>query len=147
MLYEYILTAYKVIVGLITTKRLIYIALIAFGFYLLWICGALLFSFQRKFSSNCIKLYNYIRKNQIDKNNLQFIDYRAEKISSGFYHGWKKYKISAGKKPSDVINRREALDIEINGGLFWTLHFLEMTAQSHAIWLLKQWFCHLSSLQ
>lgn len=117
MLYEYILTAYKVIVGLITTKRLIYIALIAFGFYLLWICGALLFSFQRKFSSNCIKLYNYIRKNQIDKNNLQFIDYRAEKISSGFYHGWKKYKISAGKKPSDIINRREALDIEINGGV------------------------------
>ena len=117
MLYEYILTAYKVIVGLITTKRLIYIALIAFAFYLLWICFALLFSFQRKFSTNCIKLYNYIRKNQIDRNNLQFIDYRAEKISSGFYHGWKKFKNSPGKNPSDVITRREALDIEVNGGV------------------------------
>lgn len=117
MLYDYILTAYKVIVGLITTKRLIYIALIAFAFYLLWICFALLFSFQRKFSTNCIKLYNYIRKNQIDKHNLQFIDYRAEKISSGFYHGWKKFKSSPGKNPSDVITRRESLDIEVNGGV------------------------------
>lgn len=117
MLYEYILTAYKVIVGLITTKRLIMFALIAFAFYLIWISMALLFSFQRKFSSNCIKLFNYIRKNQIDRSKMQFIDYRAEKISSGFYHGWKKFKNSTGKNPSDVITRRESLDVEVNGGV------------------------------
>lgn len=117
MLYEYILTAYKVIVGLITTKRLIMFALIAFAFYLIWISMALLFSFQRRFSSNCIKLFNYIRKNQIDRSKMQFIDYRAEKISSGFYHGWKKFKNSTGKNPSDVITRRESLDVEVNGGV------------------------------
>ena len=94
MLYDYILTTYKVLAGLVTTKRLILLALGAFGIYILWICVALLFSFQRKFSSNCSKLYNYIRSNTITQDSLKVIDFRIEKISNGFFYGWKKFKTS-----------------------------------------------------
>ena len=117
MLYDYILTAYKVLAGLVTTKRLMLLALGALGVYILWICVALLFSFQRKFSSNCTKLYNYIRGNNLNPENLKVIDFRIEKISNGFYYGWKKFKTSVGQKPSNFITRREALDVEVSGGV------------------------------
>ncbi len=118
-LYDYLLTAYKVIVGLVADnrQRLIVAALIAFGFYLVWICVSLYFSFQHKFSRRCIKLYNQIKRNQIDTTNMNELDSKLENISSGFYHGWKKFKKSSGMAPSDFINRRESLDIEVSGGV------------------------------
>lgn len=118
-LYDYLLTAYKVIVGLVADnrQRLIIAALIAFGFYLVWICVSLYFSFQRKFSRRCVKLYNYIRKNQLDSHSMDMLDSKIEHITSGFYHGWKKFKKSSGMNPSDFINRRDALDIEVSGGV------------------------------
>lgn len=118
-LYDYLLTAYKVIVGLVADnrQRLIIAALIAFGFYLVWICVSLYFSFQRKFSRRCVKLYSYIRKNQLDSHSMDMLDSKIEHISSGFYHGWKKFKKSSGMNPSDFINRRDALDIEVSGGV------------------------------
>lgn len=116
-LYDYLLTFYKVLVGLVTTKRLIMVALCALGFYLIWVSCSLISCFQRKFSKRCSKLYDFVRKNKMDSNNLRIVDMMAEKISSGFYHGWKKFKTSANAKPSDFITRREALEVEVNGGV------------------------------
>ena len=116
-LYDYLLTAYKVLVGLVTTKRLVFVALLAFAFYLVWISVSLYFSFQRKFSRGCVKLYNFIRKNELNPTNLKVVDMKIENISSGFYHGWKKFKSSNNMKPSDFINRRDALDVEVTGGV------------------------------
>ena len=53
----------------------------------------------------------------MDSTNLRIVDMMAEKISSGFYHGWKKFKTSANAKPSDFITRRESLEVEVNGGV------------------------------
>ena len=116
MLYEYLITVYKIIVGLITPELLISVALGTFGFYLIWICVALACSFQRKFNSKCHSLVGDIRKNRITSANVREIDERIEKISGGFYHGWRKFKNSSNGKPSDYITRRESLDVEINGG-------------------------------
>ena len=116
MLYEYLITVYKIIVGLITPELLISVALGTFGFYLIWICFALACSFQRKFNSKCHSLVGDIRKNRITSSNVREIDERIEKISGGFYHGWRKFKNSSNGKPSDYITRRESLDVEINGG-------------------------------
>lgn len=117
VLYDYILTAYKVLIGLITTKRLILIALGAFAFYLLWICVALIFGFQRKFSSRCAKLASYIRAREINPETMNVIDKKIQKISNGFFYTWKKFKNADGGKPSDFITRREVLDVEISGGV------------------------------
>ena len=117
MIYEYLLTAFKLIVGLITTERLIYGAAIALGVYLVWICFSLMFCYQKKFSKNCVKLYNFIKKNNINADNANSIDVKVSKISSGFSHGWKKFKSSAVGKPSDFINRRDALDVDVSGGV------------------------------
>ena len=116
-LYDYLLTFYKVLVGLVTTKRLILVSLCALGFYLLWVTVSLLSCGQKKFSKRCSKLYAFVRKNQMDSTNLRIVDMMAEKISSGFYHGWKKFKTSANAKPSDFITRRESLEVEVNGGV------------------------------
>lgn len=117
MLYDYLITFFKVIVGLITTERLVYGALIALAIYLIWVCLALLNSFQRKFYRNSFKLYNYLKNNSNLSINDEMIDKRVKSISSGFYHGFKKFKKSESGKPSDYISRREALDVEINGGV------------------------------
>lgn len=115
--YEYLLTIFKVLVGLVTTQRLIYASLIAIGVYLIWIVLSLVTSFQSRFNTNCTKLYNFIKKNQINATNLKVIDMKIDKISSGFAYGWKNFKNSNGQKPSDFITRREALDVEVSGGV------------------------------
>jgi len=116
VLYEYLITIYKIIIGLITPELLVGVALGTFGFYLIWICVALFCSFQRKFNAKCHSLVGDIRKNRITSANIREIDERIEKISGGFYHGWRKFKTSSNGKPSDYITRRESLDVEINGG-------------------------------
>ena len=117
MIYDYLLTAFKLIVGIITTEILIYAALGALGFYLLWIGGSLMFSFQRKFNRNCVKLYNFVKKNNFNANEANSVDFKASKISSGFSHGWKRFKSASYGKPSDFITRRDALDVEVTGGV------------------------------
>lgn len=116
-MYEYLLTAFKLIIGLITAERLIYASLIALAFYVVWICFSLTFSFQHKFNRNCVKLYNFVKKNGLNANDAKSVDLKASKISSGFSHGWKKFKQSNYGKPSDFISRRDALDVEVNGGV------------------------------
>ena len=116
-LYDYLLTFYKVLVGLVTTKRLIFVSLCALGFYVLWVIVSLMSCSQKKFSKRCNKLYDFVRKNQMESTNLRIVDMMSEKISSGFYHGWKKFKTSANAKPSDFITRRESLEVEVNGGV------------------------------
>lgn len=117
MIYDYLLTAFKVIVGLITTERLIYATIIAVGFYLLWIAFSLALSFQKKFNRNCVKLYNFVKKSGLNANDVNSVDLKASKISSGFSHGWKRFKASETGKPSDFITRRDALDVEVTGGV------------------------------
>ena len=117
MIYDYLLTAFKVIVGLITTERLIYAVAIALGFYLVWIMFSLAFSFQKKFNRNCVKLYNFVKKSRLNANDVNSVDLKASKISSGFSHAWKRFKSSSTGKPSDFITRRDALDVEVTGGV------------------------------
>ena len=117
MLYNYLVTIYKVIVGLVTPERLMGVALGAFGVYVIWMTISLLASFQRKFNSRCQELVNFtIRTKDIEKN-PELLDKMADKISSGFGYGWKKFRNSEVGKPSDFITRREALDVEVNGGI------------------------------
>lgn len=117
MLYNYLITVYKVIVGLVTPERLIAVALGAFGLYIVWTCISLISSFQRKFNSRCQELINILFKTSDIEKRPEIIDKKADKISSGFGFGWKKFRSSQVGKPSDFIKRREALDVETNGGL------------------------------
>ena len=116
-MYNYLLTVFKLIIGLITAQRLIYVSILAILFFICWISLSLTFSFQRRFNKNCVKLYNFIKKKGINANDNNFVDYKAGKISSGFVHGWKKFKSASFGKPSDYITRRDALDIEVSGGV------------------------------
>ena len=116
-MYDYLLTVFKLLIGLITSQRLIYASLAALAVYVIWISFSLAFSFQRRFNRNCVKLYNFVKKNGINANDNNSVDIKASKISSGFSHGWKKFKTSSYGKPSDFITRRDALDVEVNGGV------------------------------
>ena len=80
IVYDYLLTAFKVFVGLITPERLIYGALLGVAFYLLWIGASLLLSFQRKFNRNCVKLYNFVKKNKLNANDANSVDFKASKV-------------------------------------------------------------------
>lgn len=117
MLYYYLVTIYKGIVGLVTPERLMAVALGALGVYVIWMSISLIASFQRRFNSKCQELINFtIRTKDIEKNPDR-LDKMADKISSGFGFGWKKFRNSEVGKPSDFITRREALDVEVTGGI------------------------------
>lgn len=117
MIYDYLTTMFEVLVRLIEPKTLVMISLIAISLFVLWVVLQLLFSFQRKFSTKCIKLYNSIKKNMNYTNNMEFVDNKIRKISVGFARGWNKFKNGGYRKPSDCIKRYEALDVEIHGGV------------------------------
>lgn len=117
MLYNYLITVYKIIAGLVTPERLIGVALGVLGLYVIWMFFSLITSLQRKFNSRCQELVTLIVKTPDIENKPEFIDKKAERISSGFGFGWKKFRTSDVGKPSDYITRREALDVEINGGV------------------------------
>ena len=117
MLYDYLITMYKVIAGLVTPERLIGAALIALGIYVIWMSVSLITSLQRKFNSRCQELISLIIKTPDIEQQLECIDKKADKISSGFSFAWKKFRTGDMGKPSDYITRREALDVEINGGV------------------------------
>lgn len=69
MIYEYIVTLFKVIVGVITNERLAIAALISFGVLLLWVIFSLCFSFQMRFMTGARKINEYISRHGIDGEN------------------------------------------------------------------------------
>lgn len=117
MLYEYLITFFKFLAGLMTERRIIVLSFCILGIYLLWVVLALVFSFQKHFNTLCTKMYNLI-KNQpkITIHDTKLNNY-ANKVSLGFARGFKNYKNSAVGKPSDYINRSDALEVEISGGI------------------------------
>jgi len=118
MIHEYIITAFKVMVGVITENRLALSALVALGILLIWMFLSLVFSFQWKFANNVKRLNEYISRNGFQgeaKNGFELI---IAKMPSEFQKGYKKYLYNKKGLPSDYIKRFECLDMELSGGVF-----------------------------
>ncbi len=115
--YDYLITLIKVIVGLITPQRMMYLALIAIGIFLLWVVCSLICSFQRKFYTNSVKLYSLLKNKSNIADKADLVKKYSKKISVGFAQGWKRFSSVSSGKPSDYISRYDALDSEISGGV------------------------------
>ena len=76
-MFEYIVTIFKVVVGVITNERLVIASLIALGLLLLWIVFSLCFSFEMRFLSGARKINNgivkYIDKYDINTNGEYYL--------------------------------------------------------------------------
>ena len=117
-MYEYIVTAFKVIVGVITNDRLAIAAAIALGIMLLWITFSLIFSFQARFASGVRKINNYVSRNGISGNAKAGLDKLISKMPSEFQRGYKTFERNPKSLPSENIKRFESLDMELSGGVF-----------------------------
>ena len=113
--YDFLSTTYKLLVGLITKGVLTFAALGAILLYVVWMGFSLGFCFSRKFYSKCRKIEKYIESNGIQNQNK--IDEKLCNLSSGFAFAWKKFKKASNCLPSDVVKRRDVLDVEISGGI------------------------------
>lgn len=113
---EYIVTSFKVIVGVITAERLAISAVVALCLLALWIIFSLIFSFQGRFSRNARKLNEYVSRNGL-KQDKQFNDL-VSCMPSEFQRGYKNYTVNKNTLPSQNIKRFESLDVELNGGVF-----------------------------
>lgn len=118
MIYEYIITAFKVIVGVITENRLTIAALIALGVLLIWQFLSLVFSFQGKFASNVKRINEYISRNGIYDGAKSGFEMLVAKMPTEFQRGYKKFERTPNTLPSDHIKRFESLDMELSGGVF-----------------------------
>jgi len=118
MLHEYIITAFKVIVGVITNNRLVLAGLIALGILILWVFFSLIFSFQKKFCSNVKRINNYVSRNGISGDAKSGLDQLISKMPSEFQKGYRKFERNPNTLPSENIKRFESLEMEISGGVF-----------------------------
>ena len=118
MIHEYILTIFKVIVGVITNERLAIAALIAFGVLTLWVVFSLCFSFQMRFISGSRKINDYISRNGISKESRGGLFKLVQKMPSEFVRGFLTYEKNPKDLPSQYIKRSECLDLELTGGVF-----------------------------
>ncbi|MBQ8451900.1 MAG: hypothetical protein IJ538_03910 [Clostridia bacterium] len=117
MLFDYLLTAFKVIVGLFTSDRLMWAAFIAIAIHLVWVILSLTFCFQKKFYAKSLKLYNYLQNNPNITIDDAELNKHVNSISRGFSYGWKRFKNAKAGKPSAFLKRRDVLDVEISGGI------------------------------
>lgn len=116
MLFDYLITGFKVLFGLATNERLTIIALIALAVMLIWVIVALVFSFQAKFSRGARKINEFISRNGLDsKGELNKL---IAKMPSEFIRGYNAYQVNPKTLPSEHIKRFDSLDVELNGGVF-----------------------------
>ena len=117
-MFEYIVTAFKVIVGVFTADRLTIFASIMIGVLLLWVLFSLLFSFQSKFSRGCRRISLLVdTKGLTPETYPKFIEL-ASKLPDSFLRGWKTFEHADSGLPSQYLKRAECLDLELSGGLF-----------------------------
>ena len=117
MLYEYLVTAFKVVVGVVTNNRLLLGSLIALGVLLLWVIFSLVFSFQRRLISNARNLNEYVSRNGLNNGAGQMNAY-VEKMPAEFIKGFNAYQRDRRTLPSDHIKKFETVDLELMGGVF-----------------------------
>lgn len=118
MIYEYIITAFKVIVGVITHNRLALASLIALGVMVMWVFFSLVFSFQARFSGRVKKINNYVSRNGFSEDAKPGLYQLIKKMPYEFKRGFKKFENNPSSLPSDNIKRFESLDMELSGGVF-----------------------------
>ena len=117
-MFEYIVTIFKVVVGVITNERLVIASLIALGLLLLWIVFSLCFSFEMRFLSGARKINKYISRNGIAGAHKQGLANLVQKMPSEFIRGYHTYEKNPHSLPSEYIKRSDCLDLELNGGVF-----------------------------
>lgn len=117
-MFEYIVTIFKVVAGVITNERLVIASLIALGLLLLWIVFSLCFSFEMRFLSGARKINKYISRNGISGEHKQGLANLVQKMPSEFVRGYHTYEKNPHSLPSEYIKRSDCLDLELNGGVF-----------------------------
>lgn len=117
-MFEYIVTIFKVVAGVITNERLVIASLIALGLLLLWIVFSLCFSFEMRFLSGARKINKYISRNGIGGEHKQGLANLVQKMPSEFVRGYHTYEKNPHSLPSEYIKRSDCLDLELNGGVF-----------------------------
>ena len=118
MIYEYIVTAFKVIVGVITYDRLAIAAMIALGIMLIWIIFSLIFSFQSKFAKAVRKINFFVSRNGLNGAARVGLNELVSKMPNEFQRGFGAFERNPHSLPSEHIKRFESLDMELSGGVF-----------------------------
>ena len=117
-MYEYIVTAFKVVVGVVTNDRLAIAAAVAIGVMLIWVTLSLIFSFQARFASGVRKINNYVSRNGIHGDAKDGLSKLISKMPTEFQRGYKSFERNPNSLPSENIKRFESLDVELSGGVF-----------------------------
>ena len=115
---EYIVTVFKVIVGLVTSERLAICACIVYGVLLLWILLSLMCGSQVRFSRNCKNLSIFIDEKGLSSETYPKFIELATNLPDSFLRNWKTFEHANKGLPSQFIKRSECLDLELDGGLF-----------------------------
>lgn len=117
-MFEYIVTIFKVVAGVITNERLVIASLVALGVLLLWIVFSLCFSFEMRFLSGAKKINKYISRNGIAGEQKKELYKLVQKMPSEFVRGYNTFEKNPHSLPSKFIKRSDCLDLELNGGVF-----------------------------
>ncbi len=117
MIYDYFLTVYDLIVGLLNGKILVNIGICAIVLYVVWVTFALSFCFAAKFIRRSSKLTKFVKTCEATPENLENVISTSKQISSGLEMGLKRFKNNGGFV-SNYVSKQEALDSEFNAGTF-----------------------------
>ena len=118
MMYDYIKTAFGVMIGLLTGDKLLLISLIAVLLFVLWVTLSLVFSFEKRFERNARKINSFILVEGVKKNNVYQLNQMIAKMPSSFVRGWSTFKYKKRGLPSEYIKREDSLDLELHGGMY-----------------------------
>lgn len=116
-IFEFLRTTFKFIIAFISQDVLIYLSLTGVLIMLIWSLLSLIFNPELKFINDCNIIINYIKRNNLDKENYaEFTSYWT-RFPSIMRRGWKAYERKLTGIPSDYLKQEECLDYGVNGGI------------------------------
>lgn len=114
---DYITTIFNLIVGLIDSNKIVYLALIGLGIILVWQLITLITNFHRRFAGKCRKISKFLTQKGLSASNYNQFLALVAKMPQEFIRGYKTFEHASYGLPSDYIKRFDSIDVEVNGGI------------------------------
>ena len=118
MLYDYLKTAFNLIVGIVTNDVLVISAIVLFFLIALWIVLSLVYSQELIISKNCKKLSEFIDKNGITPENEAQVIALASKMPRTFLQEFKMWKFLGGKLAGRFFTEQACISGPVYGGIY-----------------------------
>ncbi|MEG1581820.1 MAG: hypothetical protein RR334_01495 [Clostridia bacterium] len=116
-IFEYLRTAFNVVVAVITPDILLISGLVIWALFLFWCVCSLCFNYERKFSAISKNIIKFLKDNTLTKENYNELTGLIAQLPPVVRRNWKNYELQNKGTPSSFILQSDCVDHQIFSGI------------------------------